>query len=154
MPLRIECSRRQATPLSTRIDGSSTLAVRLDSVRERLALEWKTPVTLRVSSGMTIIPDTFEQAIPLMVHEAAVNALKHAQASRVAVDVESGDGHLRIAVTDDGHGFPFKGHYTHATLAASEVGPRSLFERVAALGGQLSIDSSDRGSRVEMVLSL
>jgi signal transduction histidine kinase len=137
-----------------RIDRASTLALRLASVRERLALEWKTPVTLRVAPGLSGIPEPVEQAIPLMVHEAAVNALKHAQASRVAVDVESADGHLRIAVSDDGHGFPFKGHFSHATLAASDVAPRSLFERVAALGGQLSIDSSERGSRVEMVLSL
>lgn len=137
-----------------RIDRASTLALRLASVRERLALEWKTPVTLRVAPGLSAIPEQVEQAIPLMVHEAAVNALKHAQASRVAVDVESADGHLRIAVSDDGHGFPFKGHFSHASLAASDVAPRSLFERVAALGGQLSIDSSERGSRVEMVLSL
>jgi signal transduction histidine kinase len=83
-----------------------------------------------------------------------VNALKHAQASRVTVDIDSADGHVRIAVTDDGHGFPFTGYHSHATLAASDIAPRSLFERVAALGGQLSIDSSNQGSRVEMVLSL
>jgi signal transduction histidine kinase len=136
-----------------RIDRS-TLAVRLASVRERLALEWKTPVTLRVAPGIGEVPEPVGQAVPLMVHEAAVNALKHAQASRVAVDVESADGHLRIAVSDDGRGFPFKGYFSHAALAASDVAPRSLFERVAALGGQLSIDSSERGSRVEMVLSL
>jgi signal transduction histidine kinase len=136
-----------------RIDRS-TLAVRLASVRERLTLEWKTPVTVRVAPDIAGVPEPVEQAVPLMVHEAAVNALKHAQASRVAVDVASTDGHLRIAVSDDGHGFPFKGHFSHAALAASEAAPRSLFERVAALGGELSIDSSERGSRVEMVLSL
>lgn len=136
------------------IDRRSPLATRLDSVRQRLALEWKTPVTLRVSPLVPDIAPSLEEAVPLMVHEAAVNALKHASASRVAVEVETADGHLRISVTDDGRGFPFRGSYTHDSLAASQVAPRSLFDRVTALGGTLSIDSSDRGSRVEMLLSL
>lgn len=134
-----------------RADG---LSRRLDSVRERLSLEWQTPVTLRVSPQVFHVPESLQEAVPLMVHEAAVNALKHARPSRVSVDVESTDGQLRIAVTDDGHGFPFKGSFTHETLAAAHVAPRSLFDRVSALGGQLSIDSSDRGSRVEMLLTL
>jgi signal transduction histidine kinase len=57
-------------------------------------------------------------------------------------------------VSDDGRGFPFTGSYNHDSLAASHVAPRSLFDRVTALGGQLSIESSERGSRVEMVLTV
>jgi signal transduction histidine kinase len=30
--------------------------------------------------------------------------------------------------------------------------PRSLLERVSAMGGELAIDSTDAGSRVEMML--
>ncbi len=137
-----------------RIDRQSTLAQRLDAVRERLALEWKTPVTLRVSPRVTVVPDAVDEALPLMINEAVVNAMKHAQASRVTVDVESADGHIRIAVSDDGHGFPFKGRFDHDALALNHDAPRSLFDRVSALGGHLSIESSDRGSRVEMLLSL
>ena len=137
-----------------RLDRQSTLALRLDSMRERLALEWKTPVTLRVSPRVAPMPESIEDAIPPMVHEATVNALKHAHPSRVAVDVEAADGHVRISVSDDGHGFPFRGKYNHETLAASLVAPRSLFERVSALGGTLSIESTDRGSRVEVLLSM
>jgi signal transduction histidine kinase len=136
------------------IDRRSTLALRLDSMRERLALEWKTPVTLRVAPRIEALPDSIADAVPLMVHEATVNALKHAHPARVAVDIEAADGHLRIAVTDDGHGFPFKGRFAHAALARLHGAPRSLFDRVSALGGQMSIESSDHGSRVEMLLSL
>jgi len=135
-----------------RIDRASPLAQRLDTLRERLALEWKTPVTLRVSLKVSPLPDSLDEAVPLMVHEATVNALKHGQPSRVAVDVESTAGQLRIVVTDDGRGFPFAGTYSHERLAASQAAPRTLFERVTALGGRLSIESSTRGSRVEMLL--
>ena len=136
------------------LDRQSTLALRLDSMRERLALEWKTPVTLRMSPGVAAMPASIEEAIPPMVHEATVNALKHSHPSRVSVDVEAADGHVRISVSDDGHGFPFRGKYNHETLAASHVAPRSLFDRVSALGGTLSIESTDRGSRVEVLFSM
>jgi signal transduction histidine kinase len=72
----------------------------------------------------------------------------------VAVDVDVSDGHLRIVVRDDGCGFDFKGRHDHAALDASRSTPRSLFDRVTALGGTMSIDSSSEGSQIEMVLSL
>lgn len=137
-----------------RDDLRPPLAIRLDSVRERIALEWKTPVTLRIHPEIGPLPAAVEDAVPLMVHEATVNALKHAQPSRVAVEVDVTEDRLRVAVSDDGRGFPFKGLYEHAALAASHLAPRSLIERVSALHGQLSIDSSAAGSRVEMSLPL
>jgi signal transduction histidine kinase len=131
-----------------------SLVSRLDALRERIALEWKAPVSITVTPDRLEIPGAVEQAVPMMVHEAVVNALKHAQPSRVAVNVAASDGELRIVVSDDGHGFPFKGRYDHAALSRSPIGPRSLFDRVSAFGGRMAIDSSDTGSRIEMVLSL
>jgi signal transduction histidine kinase len=125
---------------------------RLESLRERMALEWKTPVTLRVGRDMADLPEPLVEAVRLMVHEAIVNALKHGDPSRVAVTVERPDGDLRIGVADDGHGFPFHGRYDHAALERLSAAPRSLLERVSALGGELAIESSDSGSRVEIVL--
>lgn len=130
----------------------TTLAGRLDAVRERIALEWHMPVTIRCSIDR--LPPAIDAAVPLMVHEAIVNALKHGQPSRVEVAVERDADELSILVTDDGHGFPFRGRYTHEALAANNIGPRSLLDRVQALGGAVSIDSSDIGSRVEMRIDL
>jgi len=131
---------------------ASQLQGRLESLRERMALEWKTPVTLRVATDTSDVPQPLVEATRLMVHEAVVNALKHADPSRVAVTVERVDSHLRIVVADDGHGFPFRGRYDHAALEHMSAAPRSLLERVSAMGGELAIDSTDAGSRVEMML--
>jgi signal transduction histidine kinase len=134
--------------------ADDSLAVRLDDLRERLALEWKTPVSIRVAPAARPSSSELAQAVPLMVHEAVVNAMKHAHPTRVAVNVDVADGYLRIIVRDDGHGFDFNGRQDHAALDASRSAPRSLFDRVTALGGRMSIDSSPEGSQVEMVLSL
>lgn len=132
-----------------------SLSARLEALKERLALEWNTPVSIRVDPEWHSCPSVLAQAVPLMVHEAVVNALKHARPTRVNVNVDgvSGD-RLRIVVSDDGHGFPFKGRYDHRALDESRTAPRSLFDRVCALGGKMSIESSEAGSRIEMVVSL
>ncbi len=141
-------------PAIRRDKTQRTLSERLHALRERIALEWKTPVNIRVTLDAAMLPDQVEQAIPPMVHEAIVNALKHADPSRVAVTIDGGLTDVRIIVTDDGRGFPFRGRYDHAALMANDAGPRSLLDRVESLGGRMSIDSSDAGSRVEMRLSV
>jgi signal transduction histidine kinase len=134
--------------------ADNTLLVNLDALRERVALEWKVPVTIRVGPKVLAIPDIIERAIPPMVHEAVVNALQHGDPSRIRVDVDVDNGTLRIVVADDGHGFPFRGRYDHAALAAARLGPASLRDRAASLGGILMIDSEGSGSRVEIALPL
>jgi signal transduction histidine kinase len=126
----------------------------LDALKERVAVEWKVPLTIRVGPAVSGIPDSIERAIPPMVHEAVVNALKHGNPSRIRVDVDADERILHIAVADDGHGFPFRGRYDHVTLARGELGPASLRERAASLGGTLTIDSQPSGSRVEIALPL
>ena len=128
------------------------LAIKLAVLRERIGLEWKVPITLRVGAPLASLAADVEEAIPLMVHEGIVNALKHGHPSRVAVDVESAADGIRITISDDGRGFPFRGRYDHARLAASNVGPVSLRERVASLGGQMAIESGETGARVEILL--
>jgi signal transduction histidine kinase len=130
------------------------LVLTLDALKERVALEWKVPLTIRVGPRVAAIPHAIERAIPPMVHEAVVNALKHGHPSRIRVDLDVDNGILRIVVADDGHGFPFRGRYDHAALTEARLGPASLRERAASLGGTLTIDSEVAGSRVEIALPL
>jgi signal transduction histidine kinase len=136
-----------------RTRNDSPLAHRLHALLKRIALEWKTPVTIRVADEMAPVSNRIEQAVPLMVHEAVVNALKHGHPSRVTVAVDGGPGELKIVVADDGRGFPFRGRYNHAALVEGHAGPKSLIDRVTALGGEMSIESTDAGARVELRLS-
>ena len=129
---------------------AGSLARNLEAMRKRIALEWNMPVTIRCTAD--VLPAEIENAVPFMVHEAVVNALKHGHPSRVAVTVESHNDTLRIVVADDGHGFQFRGRQDHQGLTKHQWGPKSLLDRVAALGGDVHIESSDSGSRVEMTL--
>ena len=132
----------------------NALLKNLDALRDRVAFEWKVPLTIRVGPRVAAVPMTIERAIPPMVHEAVVNALKHGDPSRIRVDLDVEDDLLRIIVADDGHGFPFRGRYDHQALVEARLGPTSLRERAASLGGTLMIDSQGSGSRVEIALPL
>jgi signal transduction histidine kinase len=89
-----------------------------------------------------------------IVQEAAVNAARHGQATQVTVTFELRNGGLAIGVADNGRGFPFHGRYAHDTAIALRRGPRTLRERVVGLGGTLDIDSSEAGSRLDILVPI
>jgi signal transduction histidine kinase len=80
-------------------------------------------------------PEAVERTCYFVVSEALANAAKHAGARRVAIDVRAGDGELRVEVADDGRG--------GADSAGS--GLRGLADRVAAVGGELVVQSPRGG---------
>ena len=86
------------------------------------------------------------------VRELLINALKHAQTSKVRVRLELIDGAmLRVAVIDEGCGFD-----PRQMKPAGEEGGFGLFsikERIGLVGGKLEIDSTPgKGSRFNLIV--
>lgn len=79
-----------------------------------------------------------------MVSEAVGNARKHANATRICVDVEATQDGVLVRVSDDGVG--------GATFRGRGTGLRGLRDRVAAGGGTLEIVPSAIGTIIEAVL--
>jgi len=142
-------------PESRRRGAGGSVTATLEELRGRLALDWSTPIVVRVTPlDLSLSPEA-EQTLRFVVQEATVNALKHAQPSRVSVDVvHAPPAGLRVTVSNDGRGFPFRGRLEHEDLVAANAGPVSLRERLAAVHGTLAIDSTATGSRLEMSLPL
>ena len=61
---------------------------------------------------------------------------------------------MLIEVMDDGSGFPFHGRMTLAAIRESGIGPAMLAERVAALNGELAVESSGSGAKLEISVPL
>jgi signal transduction histidine kinase len=89
-----------------------------------------------------------------IINEAAANAAKHAGGSQIDVDVRVGDETVTIIVQDDGRGFPFHGTYDLDMLDDLKRGPVTLKERVASLNGDLRLQTSSGGTRLEVTLAL
>ena len=130
------------------------LAARLGELRDRIESNWGLHVELEGNFRNAVLPETVTRQIQRLVHEAVVNAARHAEAGEVRVEIGVERKQVRIEVTDDGRGFPFQGEYDLHELLASGLGPASLRDRIAALGGSFHLSSSRRGSHLEMVVPL
>ena len=77
-----------------------------------------------------------ELAALRIAQEGIANAVKHARATNIKLELHRTDGHADITVSDDGGGFD-----PGANGAAEGLGLRLMRERVEELGGSLKISS-------------
>jgi signal transduction histidine kinase len=93
------------------------------------------------------VPPAWEEALPRIVREAVVNAVRHGGARTVTVHLRDADG-VWLRVEDDGQGFD-------VTQPRSEnsFGLMGMRERTESLGGEFKLSSEPgQGTSVEIVL--
>jgi signal transduction histidine kinase len=147
-------------------DIGGDLMLALGSWRERamaqlrphdIALDWRalTPEGLPVHPELR--PWHVIQIVRLL-DEALTNAVKHADARRITVSIEtladsSGFAVGRISVEDDGNGFVLApdGEAAAAGQKAAR-GLRNMRSRAARCGAQLTLTSGEGGTRVRLTL--
>jgi signal transduction histidine kinase len=137
--------------------GSSravTLAARLTELRTRVAREWGVRVELAGDDVVERLPEALAHEAFRLVQEGLMNAARHAHATLIRIRLDAEPDRLRVTVEDDGLGLGFQGRRDLAALERERVGPRTLRERVATLGGDLIIDSTGRGTRLDIRLPL
>jgi signal transduction histidine kinase len=106
----------------SRLDDGLAVALR------RLVRESSVPVDLVVPE--LEVGEGVATAVYFTVGEAIANALKHAHATRISIEVGLTGQRLRVLVRDDGIGGAREG-----------FGLTSLRDRVASIGGELTLDS-------------
>jgi signal transduction histidine kinase len=128
---------------------------RLREITSRLERQWDVQVQCDVGREVPALSAGLLHELSRMTEEAIVNAVRHGGAREVRVELEStADHRLRLGVSYRGRGFAgLRGRHDLASLKQHETGPRTLKERVAALGGDLVIESGDSGAKVEILVS-
>ena len=112
-----------------RVIGKATLALEFDAPRERLS-ENTMHTLLRI------------------VRELATNAVRHGNARTVSIRGSAGSDMVRLTVLDDGSGFDAA---NCPGVSSGHFGLQGIRERVEALCGEMSIDSSaGKGTRVDI----
>jgi signal transduction histidine kinase len=109
-----------------------TLAERL---RGQSGLEITSSVRFASGRADLRLPPETEATIYRVVQEGLNNAIKHASASAVAVEVQERDGIIAVEVRDDGQGF-------EPGAAGGGFGLLGMRERIAAAGGSLEVESA------------
>lgn len=122
---------------------------------QRLVDDFTARSNVRGSFGQKNIPEAVSQEIATCLYrvtqESLNNVARHAEASRVAVELTQSQSGLTVTITDDGVGFdgeqPRQGQHG--------LGLLSMKERVALVHGALQIISSaGKGTRVQAVVPL
>ena len=99
------------------------------------------------AAGLPVLDERQEAALYRVAQEALHNALRHAGAGRIAIELSRSPRRVILAVTDDGAGF--------AAGAPEGLGFASMRGRAAAVGGTLTIRSAPgAGTSVRLALPL
>ncbi|MDL2283806.1 histidine kinase [Oxalobacter sp. OttesenSCG-928-P03] len=112
------------------------------------ALEWQTDEFMRQSG----IPCTFESTISeiqlqpaqstalfRIAQEALTNIARHAEASKVSIQLTTSKAHVQLRIIDNG-----KGITVADRMKPQSFGIRGMIERAHSLGGKLSFDSTPK----------
>ncbi|WP_141586059.1 sensor histidine kinase [Actinomadura sp. WMMA1423] len=102
----------------------------LDRIGELVAPARSAGLTVHVSVGDAAPPAEVGLAAYRIVQESITNVVRHAAASEVTVNVETGRGELLVEVADDGRG--------PAAGGGPGSGVGGMRERARALGGELT----------------
>lgn len=140
------------TVRSVRRIAADLRPVMLDNLGLAPTLEWLTQ-DFEKRSGIVVeltMPDEdlgasgdAATAVFRIVQEALTNVARHAQASRVRVDILRKAGNVCVSVADNGKGFNEDGARTRS------FGVLGMRERAYVLGGSFAIDSTPgKGTRV------
>ncbi len=147
---------RRLRPFSQKPADSPVAALneRLEELRRRVERQWEVTVRMRVLETADSWPEPLTEGIYRIVQEGVLNAARHADASSIAVVLSAAAGGLRLTITDDGRGFPFRGTFDLAALNAMNEGPLTLKERVEEMRGALELRSSEAGTELSIALPL
>ncbi|WP_374568311.1 response regulator [Ideonella sp.] len=117
------------------------LAAALDNeLRQRAPMTNGVALRLHVAPGLQGMrwPPEAEYAAFMIAREAVHNALCHAHAATVRVELSGDEATLTLAICDDGCGLPLGG----ATPAPGHLGMVGMRERALAIGSMLAVHSA------------
>lgn len=132
-------------PLLDQVGLVAAIKARLTAVEGRSNLQARL-----VADHVGALPAPVEQALYRIAQEALNNALKHARAGQITLELRREAGRLALEIADDGAGFdPAAAHETGG------VGLRGIAERVAGVGGAFALESAPgEGTRLRVEVPL
>jgi len=122
----------------------ATLRWLVGELKERCGIE----AELRVLGVERRLAPHVELMLFRIVQEALRNIERHAEASKVKVETNFGEGEIRVSVSDNGKGFKLSGDLGDLPRVG-RLGLAGMEERARLLGGRLRIQTEpDKGTTV------
>jgi signal transduction histidine kinase len=132
-------------PILEQVGLSAALQARLNAVEGRANLQ-----TRLIADGIGDLPSPVEQALYRIAQEALNNALKHARAKHITVQLQQAQSCVVLEIIDDGVGFD-----PAVARENGGLGLRGIAERVAQLEGHVIVQSAlGAGTQLRVELAL
>lgn len=141
----MEEARRSVMDLRSQALEDRDLACALSDLAARMTDGTTLHAEVRVVGAPRALDSAAEHHLFRIGVEALTNAVKHAHASRVDVELRFDGPGTRLVVSDDGHGF------ATGTTPGGHFGLRGIRERVDKLGGRLALGARPGGGTTLVV---
>jgi PAS domain S-box-containing protein len=110
--------------------------------------------TLDAPEDFARLPREIETAVFRIVQEALTNIQRHSGSAIARISIERRDADLRVRVEDTGKGLPPELRTDPAALRSAGVGLMGMELRARELGGTMTVDSGQNGTRLEVTLPI
>jgi signal transduction histidine kinase len=131
--------RRLAVELRPKALDDFGLVPALERLAETFGEQTGIQVDLEPQLGDERLRSELETALYRITQEALTNVVKHAQAKHVSIVLTRREGSVTALIEDDGRGF------TAGETREEGLGMLGMQERIALVGGQLTVESSPGG---------
>lgn len=140
-----QCLRKFVEDSRTTGEGSLVrLGEALPDFLKVLEARWSCDIAFSIGPEL-VVPPWLLHEIMQMISEAAANAVRHGQATRLNIAFTGAEENLDLEITDDGSGL---------SKDANPQRPASISQRVAGLGGQLTILKTSPGYGLQITLPI
>jgi signal transduction histidine kinase/ligand-binding sensor domain-containing protein len=119
--------------------AANGLSISLQDNLSQLTADSGVSTTLHVTGQPRPLPSEIERSLLRIAHEAVTNAVRHAAAKHVTVDLHFDAERIHLRVRDDGCGFDPEA--AREKTRGKNFGLVGISERARSMGGQLVLDS-------------
>ena len=133
----IEAARESVWALRNSSESNADIGSLSEGMVREFQATSSIPIESRVSGEPFLLGDSATHELMMAIRESVSNAVVHASATCIHLEVAFADADLKIAIRDDGRGFELNA----AKSQKGHFGIIGMQERIALLGGELTIVS-------------
>ena len=132
-------ARRSIWELRSQSNEIEDLASRLSKMAAQMGGPSQPKIAVQIRGTFRPLPPRTEDELLRIAQEAVTNAIRHAEASKINIELAFDSKLLRMTIADDGRGFTPTGKTTGVN---GHFGLQGMYERAAGVDAKLNLDTS------------
>ncbi len=144
-------ARRSIWDLRSQNSGAVDIPARLSEIVQQIKKKSTAEIVLEIHGAYRSIPEATAQELVKITQEAVINAVRHAEARNILVQVNYGSSSVQVLVADDGRGFTEE-EAIHASTGG-HFGLIGMKERAKMIQAALLVESQN-GNGTKIMLKI